>query len=82
MKSVVKTLAPTTSPLVVLARADASVAQILRAPAGEYLGYFVGPGKAELSWAKPTAKLVQRRPDWEWAAWGINAAILTYNTCV
>jgi hypothetical protein len=46
-------------------------------PCGKYLGYFVGPGAGEESWAKPLEKFLRRAEQWASMSLG-----LFYNTRV
>ena len=45
--------------------ADPTEAHITWAITGRYLGYYIGPGKAEKSWEKPLAKYESRSHDWK-----------------
>ena len=48
----------------------------------EYLGYHLGPGKGERSWAKAIRKFEERARGWKDAGAGLYYTILYYNVSI
>ena len=46
--------------------------------AGKYLGFFVGPGRGELSWDGPLAKFVKRAYTWSVARLGLQISLRAF----
>jgi len=49
---------------------------------GTYLGFVLGPGRAETAWAKPQAKYIERAKLWSLPQIGLHHTALVYNTFV
>ena len=49
---------------------------------GKYLGFMIGPSRAEHSWDKPLAKYRCRVNEWKWSSLGLHLACRVYNMFV
>ena len=58
--------------------ADPTEAQVTWASTGRYLGYYIGPGKADKSWEKPLAKYESRLHAWKRSEMGLTQALKAY----
>jgi len=51
-------------------------------PCGKYLGYFVGPGAGEESWAKPLEKFLRRAEQWASMSLGLLYNMRVYSVSI
>jgi hypothetical protein len=52
------------------------------ATSAKYLGYYLGPGRGELSWQKPLQKFAERAKFWGQSGGGLHVAAMAYSVYV
>ena len=57
-------------------------AEITVADTGKYLGFYIGPGKAQLSWTAAGQKMLSRARSWDYSRFGLYYATCAHNLYV